>query len=79
MESAGIFSPGFTSRISPILMSSISISFSTLLPSASVVTRVAVFGWRPMSSLIDEEVFLLALASRYLPIVKNEGNITADS
>ena len=79
MESAGIFSPGFTSRISPILMSSISISFSTVFPASSVVINVAVFGCKPISSLMEEDVFLLALASRYLPIVKNEGNITADS
>ena len=64
MESAGIFSPGLTSKMSPILISSISISFSTGFPSASTVTKVAVFGCKPISSLIEEDVFLLALASR---------------
>ena len=49
------------------------------LPDSSVVTRVAVFGCNPISSLIEDDVFLLALASKYLPIVKNEGSITADS
>ena len=40
---------------------------------------VATVGWRPINSLIESEVLFLALASRYLPIIKNEGSITAES
>lgn len=63
MPSTAIFSPGFTSITSPALTSSIAVCFS--VPSAC--TTMTVFGCKPISFLMAEEVLPLALSSSSFP------------
>ena len=66
IPSTGIFSPGLIIIISPVTTSLIGITISFLF-----LITLAVFACSPISFLIASEVWLLAIASRYLPKIIN--------
>jgi len=74
LPSTGIRSPGIISKMSPFITSLIDISCSFLFR-----ITLAVFTFKPISFLIESDVFDLAFASKYLPKRMSAIIITAAS